>query len=417
MLVLASQAAFLLGAGHGATVALRSRERTRSFRLDRLIQAGTIANIATFPIALLGYTGSAIGSISFDLSSQGDVYLERYFYLISGEGSTIRLAAALSRALVAPLIYGAIIIGLRHWRDSSNWTRSLLCTSILVQVLFSFGRGTDKEIVDLVVFASIAWLATPTRRRVAKLRRVGALVVVVVLAFGLFAVRREARTGEYTTCFTRAQVCIDYETSTLDDLIGKRGASAAGHAVAYVTQGYHGLALTHDVPFRWTYGLGSSPVVNRAAATVIGDPSLVERTYQARLADVGWDANFGWTSLYAHLANDVTRGLVPVVFGLLGAALTLSWRRARNFGDSAALVVTAYLVLLFVYSPANNQVGVSAESLTAFGLWLTLYLRGVPLVPASLPSTDATANDGSWETLPREGPDQPAPTHLADRPT
>lgn len=380
LIVIGSQFALLFGFRLGLQ-RIRLSASSQTVQSDRLIFIGFVLNLLTFPIALYGYTGQAVGDISLDLSSQGDVYAARYGFLTSGGAGGLQTLAALSRAISAPFVFGGIIVGFRLFRDLGKRSRFWLLGSVFIQVLFSFARGTDKEVIDIVVFAFAAALASD-RVRVSRraLRSIAAIALSVILVV-VFISRREARLGgDLGDCFTQAQVCADYEASPLADIVGIRVYSGYAIGTGYVTQGYHGLSLSQELDFQWTFGIGSHPALLRVYALITGDQSLSERTYQHRLGSLGWDPRFGWSSLYAYLANDVSLAGVPLAFLAIGFFLARSWRRALA-GDLAALIVSAYLLLLLLYSPANNQIAVSLESMAGFLFWLFVYVRRARRAP------------------------------------
>lgn len=338
-----------------------------SVDLSRLVIAGALLNAITFPIALFGFTGSAIGDISFDIASQGDVYTERYQFLVTGGAGNIQFLASLTRAFAAPAIFGGLILG--SWKFSSlrSFDKALLAASAFLQIAFSFARGTDKEILDLFVFMSLA-LVSKNGVNWPRLARNAVLVLVVAgLVLTLFVERREARKGELTACFERVGLCADEDDSLIASLGGDATLFAATEIAIYTTQGYHGFALAQDLDFQSSYGLGHAPALARTIETTTGF-SVQERVFPNKLAEKGWDPRFAWSSLYTFIGNDVSMPLIPLVMLPLGWVFARSWQHAR-LDDDSAYVIFSLLVLLFFYSPANNQTAVSMEPWLVVVYW------------------------------------------------
>ncbi len=80
------------------------------------------------PFAIYAYTGKLPTEISLNLSLQGEMHEQFYQHIIESKGSTFRTILSFSRALVAPLIFGSIILTgaialmtiMLCWRHRSN---------------------------------------------------------------------------------------------------------------------------------------------------------------------------------------------------------------------------------------------------------------------------------------------------------
>jgi hypothetical protein len=101
---------------------------------------------------------------------------------------------------------------------------------------------------------------------------------------------------------------------------------------------------------------------------------LFQNTYTYRLGTLGWDSRYLWSSLYTWIANDVSFKLVFAVFLVLGLIFGLSARDAVAGGDDYGLVVLTFMLLLLVYSPANNQLAVSLDMYFSWIFWLFAWM-------------------------------------------
>lgn len=141
---------------------------------------------------------------------------------------------------------------------------------------------------------------------------------------------------------------------------------------SYVCQGYYGFSLALGEEFTSTYGLGHSDFI-LSIVDKQPDGKLVSRTYQAKITD-RWSRSGNWHSFYSQISNDVSPYGVIFVMLVLGIILAATWRDAHEKNDVVAKCLLILLVIMFLYMPANNQVGNSYGTFFAFWELLILWL-------------------------------------------
>lgn len=341
----------------------------------RIIVWGAGLNVLTLPIAIYGYTGSSITDVSFSLARQGEVYLTRYQYLIDEPTSVARTSAAVSRSVVAPLVAGGLALLAFHWPTLSIRVRALGLTSVAAQLVYSLSRGTDKEVIDLLIVIAAVAIVRGSKTFLKMVLRLTVLCLVIVLVFGLFTSRREARLGDrLSRCQLNAGICAESpSTSPIAETVGVENYFGLVSLTSYVTQGYHGLDLAVDGVFPAMYGVGNNAALTRLVETV-GGTDIDSSSYQNQLLSDGWDPRHSWSSGYAWFANDISFFLLPVLWYFLGWFFQSSFRAARDRASDRGFVVFWYLVLLIIYMPANNQIGTSLDSTVAFGVWFSSWV-------------------------------------------
>lgn len=347
-----------------------------SLNINKIIKWGVILNIITMPFAIYVYTGKLPTEISFDIALQGEAHKNFYHHIIDSQGSISRTTLSFVRAACSPLIYASIILGYKHWPELSNKNKAYVALSTLVQVAFSFSRGTDKEIADLVIFLAIAILANRRKNVLKNLSK----YLVFLLILGIFAsVFIERRAGRYNfelpECFSQANVCVDYDNSKISSAVGRNNYIGTAMIINYLTQGYNGMSLAMELDYKTTFGLGHSPIITRIYERLTGDSDLYTRTYNYRLRTKDWSDLYAWSSLYTWLANDVSFFGVPLAIFFIGIILGLSWRQTLLYNNDVAYMVFALCLLSLIYSPANNQLGTSLEMFSTWGFWFIFWMK------------------------------------------
>ena len=341
---------------------------------SKLIWYGSILNVLTLPVAIYVYTGGSITNVSFGLSSQGDVHRQFYEHVTSFQGGGLRSVVAIWRALIAPVVVCSIILGIKYWPQIKTRYRFLVGATIFSQILFSFARGTDKELADLLTYFVAVSLLAMRYSMLKNILKYGLIAMVCLAMLNVFIERRESRYyGEIPSCFSVYRVCADVNNSTFAKVTGASNYLGLAAATNYMTQGYNGLALAIDLPHEWTFGLGHAPAVSRTLDAILGT-SVSENTYSSRLDAKGWDRRFSWSSLYTWLANDLTFFLVPGFFFALGVFFSRAYNEATGRRCDVSTIIYCYLFLGMIYGSTNNQLGVSMDMAFGFYFWLFWWL-------------------------------------------
>ena len=145
---------------------------------------------------------------------------------------------------------------------------------------------------------------------------------------------------------------------------------------SYLTQGYKGLSLAMDSPWRPTYGLGFSTFIRHNLTRVLGldEASIEARTYEGQVDAKGWTAGQQWSSFFVHPASDLSfYGVIPLML-LIGFGFGAAWRDTCVRKDPFACVVFFYLGIELLYLSANNQLYQGGELAVGFTVALIAWL-------------------------------------------
>lgn len=238
---------------------------------------------------------------------------------------------------------------------------ALFLAPMLISSMF---RGTDKELVDLVVLVVVAAAlhGLLTRRMIL-------VLTLVPVVLGLFLVRRLARFGgDLPPCLPKSVACFDY-SSPVAQFFGARTEVLSIFLSNYLTNGYQGLSYAFDVGWEFGGGIGHLPPVARVLCSV-AEPLCASGSYQEGLRSMGWDTSTRWTSVYPVLANDLSFWLVPLYLFLLGMVFSRclsAWRAHQDAAGGAGIVL---VTMFWVYSSANMQIAISLDWALATILFL-----------------------------------------------
>lgn len=336
------------------------------------VVGGFLSFIILFPSAQI-YTGRWPWEVLDALLDQKEAYQGLGEQLRQSAGQRGYLSAA--RAVVAPLAFAAIVIGFLNWRSIGKSGKIGVLLAISSSMVFSILRGTNKEIVEmsliLVSIFSISkarkslLIASNRSNRNFKLKNtylyIGSSIIFAAVLV-TFIARISGRLGDTDViCIGASGICSDFNTgiySYLPDFVSQSIAIISG----YLGQGYFGLSLALEEPFSSGYGIAHSPAISTLFILLGGDESFIKETYPYRLLYRAWDPEVQWTSMLTWLAADVGFMGAVVAVGVLGYALSRSWKSAVSGQNDIAACVLVIAILTCFYFPANFQATLTFDS-------------------------------------------------------
>lgn len=331
--------------------------------------------ILQIPLTLT-YTGKYPWDIFSAVLDQRMAYEDMIDQLVSTQGE--RFYVPLFRSVVVPFFLAGVGYGVLNFKALSWPQKALLFAGLLCPVDLSLLRGTDKEIADLIMIVC-GFLLVAYCRKVVGAQRTGQLPVslnvwrfatitlfVVLLFLILFSYRKfERLDGAIDFCLMDSTICADYSGSVIS-LLPDFMAFGSAMISAYLTNGYYGLSLALELPFESAYGLGHSSALLSLYERISGSTALFDITYIARLSESGWNHKNYWASLYTWLANDVHFVGALIVVAFLARWFRQAWLDAVYAGNDLAAVVFVLICIVFLYLPANNQIGQTFDLYFAF---------------------------------------------------
>ena len=313
-------------------------------------------------------TGGA-SSLVEALQNPGEAYLRRNLVLDRGVQSVgllfqvLNLSSALSMTVVPLLVV--------HWKRLSALVRWPAILAVIGDGIYYLLIGTQKGIGDIVIVAGASLLVksydfastTAAKPRIA--REVRLLVVMLVtcaLFLGYMASNSVSRTDAFGS--GESELVAEAPSPVLAAIFGDRLGYGLEVALAYPSHGYYGLSCNLDTPFQWTYGFGAIRALNDYKLQYVGGEDQLYNTYPARTEmRTGWSWGTYWSTIYPWLASDLTYPGAVVFMGWIGFLFARFWIESILDSNVLSLVLFTQLSILFVYVPANFQLGISKMSL------------------------------------------------------
>jgi hypothetical protein len=358
--------------------------------VNAVIVLGAFASIALLAPLSQTYTGRWPWEVFTALDDQGEAYRQLQAQLDATTGQ--RGPVALVRALLAPMTFAVIPLGILHWATLSFAKRGLVLATVLCAVIFSILRGTDREFADLFIVGGSALLISAGRYLNLR-KQLGALikrfwkpallaVVFLAAASSLFTERKSARLGGYedrlAVCANNSRICADVDAPGIAwlPLSQRFGLS---FFILSSASGFYGLQIAMEKEFEPTYGIGHSPATLALYEMITADQTVRMRTFNYRNGNEGWVEENYWSTLITWIANDVGFPGAVLVLGLIAFLWGRSWRDAVDGRNDAAAIIFCQMMTLMIYLPANNQVFGIYDGYTVFLSWLAVWLLNRPV--------------------------------------
>jgi hypothetical protein len=366
--------------GIGYSLGLRTMPRAIAFAHPQAIFViGAAAAVTLITPSCLIYTGHWPWELAAALADQNKTYtgMQQQLAEMTGQRGPISFA----RAVAAPFVFAVLPLGIIHWKQLPWPYRAMMLATVACSAIFSILRGTNRELADLIIVglsAALVALARHCRRHHLDLGRMIArgarfaliLVLALTLLFAVFSSRIAGRLADSRNiCLGDSQICADFSSgaySRLPEGITLGAAALTG----YLSQGYFGVSLALDEPFRSGFGMAHSPALSSLFVMFGGDPAVVQRTYVYRIADRLWDSNSQWSTMLAWMANDVGFPGALAITLLIGLLWCRAWRDAvHGESDKAAIAFCVFMMMIF-YFPANNQMTTTFDAYATLIGWV-----------------------------------------------
>lgn len=194
---------------------------------------------------------------------------------------------------------------------------------------------------------------------------IAAAVIAVVGTVVFFQIDRVEASGRD---FNPGLLAGEFGSASETGVLASTGRVGFGFSMLaqYVSHGYEGLALSMELPFEWTYGIGWSKALQVIYHQYLGGPDLFERSYLFRNeAATGWPALQFWSTIFPWIASDTTYFGTFLPMLLVGFILGRSWGRVIVTGNPIGFALLAQLFTLVLMFPANNALAQTLEGLFA----------------------------------------------------
>lgn len=284
------------------------------------------------------------------------------------------------RFFLGPLLVLLFPLSVLYWDELSRTQKVLSFLTIIGGVIGWMLVGKNKGLADILIV--LPWLLIGRAIRHNKpmnLKRglvwatgIALLAMLFLTLFYRGQVERSGRRREITKSFREVPVHAYRNGPLLDQLSPENQGIYRGLSV-YLTGGYYGLSLALEKPFVWTYGVGHSMFLHYRMDRLLGEPIISDRSYVGRNdAQDKWHRYARWHSAYPWLASDLTFPGTLIIIFLLGRLYARSWLDTIRGTSPFSVALFTQLTISIAYLPANNQIFLNGESLSAF--WGTLFL-------------------------------------------
>jgi hypothetical protein len=371
-------AAFLMifslsyGFGVRKTVGMRPEAIARPSRRATKILMWCIV-IAFIAKAADLVVGIATNGLHLSLSEMGTNYVDLYADYVRNSGRSQNLMFFVNLPLTLPT-QAAMVLGIFYYKFLDRPYRvMLISTFVAVLLANTVGQGKQKQFGDIVIFlmavglikyATVGWKFRARARHL-----VTALGVLAIVAFAFILKLRYSAIGITAANYNAkasAETWMNFDHPLFKLLGQDLGFPVAMLLTGYLSSGYYGLSLCLQLPFKWTYFLGSSYSMMVAFSRFLGTNFLLGDTYPMRMENVtGYSAMTKWQTIFPWLASDFTFVGTLFVVGALGYVYAICWKEATVRRNPVSILLFAVMTLGLVFVPANNQLMIAPDGVIA----------------------------------------------------
>ncbi|HMW17800.1 MAG TPA: hypothetical protein PKX51_19440 [Cyclobacteriaceae bacterium] len=283
----------------------------------------------------------------------------------------IRIVVAVFLNMVLPLL-------IVYWERLTVSDRVLGIFAVFLEVFLWLAIGTNKGIGDLVV--GFFWMFVLRKKSafdIKSILKLSAATAPILILFAVFFTQGQiGRHDGYgvQTELHAIDISADRDNIFIRDLpeVAQDGVIAFS---SYLVQGYHGLALSFDEPFVFTWGAGNSRFLTSYFDKYLGT-DVEKTTYPARVEKTtGWDSKVRWHTMFPWWASDVTfPGVIVLVF-VFSYIFALVWKDSLYTRNPYAISLSLQFATMFTYMSANNQAFQSGPAVIGFVVTLVVWIR------------------------------------------
>lgn len=320
----------------------------------------------------------AIGHFSFGLNSFGELYNAR----IEDNSNFVILI----RFICSVFRMMANALGIYKFKTSPVKIKRLIIINVTLYILvFLFGYGTQKGVSDIVIYLAVAIYVTRIQEnKITSKKSIRRIAVLLIGAFFLFSYMQYLRyeplgiNASNFHLYSTGEFYFDTDHVIFKLFGDKLGFGMASILSSYLSQGYYGLSLCMQLPFEWTFGVGSSYALS-SLLNKIGISGIYERTYLNRMTETfGRNGLRSWNTIFPWLASDYTWIGAILFFIPVGYFMAKAWKEVIKNNNIISYLVIVNVLILVLFTPANNQLfhGYDSFFSTWFLIIFWLFFRG-----------------------------------------
>lgn len=288
----------------------------------------------------------------------GDTYYERLQY----SSTTIWTYIGM---ILSPLSLMGNVCAIYFWKHWSLKYKVLSMLLISLSILYWFGIGVRKGIIDILIMFAVLYIAAnpDILQKGIKLRRTYLFLSLVAFGFIYYFIYSNlSRYGLTTNEIEEIEISrfgikdfyLEYTTPSI--------YLPLSQIASYLCQGYYALSLAiNDILehglFCFTYGFGNNLFTINVMEHLVPEWDILGQTYQGYLKEVyNIDPLINWHSIYLWLANDFTiLGVFPLMY-IWGKLFATAWMDLLTHRTIYAAPIVVLCAQETFYFFANNQV-------------------------------------------------------------
>lgn len=323
------------------------------------------------------YNLHSSGKLNLNITEVGSNYLEFYQKYYSKKEEGVFTYEILFLVFTAIPKFIVLALGFMYFKRLDKIFKFLFISNVtMILISHTLSMGNQKSIGDIVIFGMIAFMLFASRISNQKRKSIFRKSLVIMIIFFVFL-----SFSQYTRFDKTNNITVENFNKVMEpfnqynpnhlifDLLGDKAGLAVSHFITgYLSSGYYGLSLCLQLPFEWTYGIGSSPGLTTIAEKVTGK-DIYGKTYISRMEQkFNVPGKRLWHTIFPWLASDFTFIGVLILFGFISFIYGLTWKEILLCRNPVSLLMFSLLTILFIFVPANNQIfhGYDYISITIF---------------------------------------------------
>ena len=279
---------------------------------------------------------------------------------------------------LAWLFYLAIPLGIYHFKDLKEYNKILVIICVISEVLSFLIKGTNFGIfrvaIIIITIILIKFHEKQTFKKIDKKKIIKVVLIIItlfIIVLGYFMYSTTSRMGGNDNIPKTISGANINKENLLLKITPKGLRFGMLLAISYVSQGYNGMALAFNYDFSSTYGIGNSDFLIENFKDILGI-DIYSNTYQFKMQNE-WHPTINWHTAYTWFANDVSFfGVISVMF-ILGIAINLILRDAKN-GNVLAISLLPLYTIMIIFLPCNNVVLSNPSTFMPFIIWNIVWI-------------------------------------------
>lgn len=259
----------------------------------------------------------------------------------------------------------------------------LIAVNVLLDLFYNICFiGTQRSIITIAVLGLTIFARNAIRKDLKvdkrKLRKLLLVIILLLIVFlNILSARKSLWNESSSYIYSKKE--FDLSNPLLFWCLTDKLKYDVCTLLSYFTQGFYGLSLAFQVPFEWTFMLGSVRGLNSIISqifTVI--PDMVEFTYPLRAGlKFGVDGLANWYSIFPWLASDLTFVGALVYMAFVAWLFMKCWVQSVEYDNPIAFTFLVLLMIQYIFVIANNQLFVQrGESLATICLLVIYFVGG-----------------------------------------